>query len=192
MAQITVPMRLVAQVETETRRVARRVARGRSAARASVSFALQAVALDPGIDRVEQTRKLQIRHRAVIAQRSGELRLGRRSMPTRRPTSLTPRSVSAFRSSVARSRRADELRRRHAPRAHDVVDLRHSAHRGCRARRATTGCRGRGKCAACGCARRRASVTSRPEREISSASCRPVAEAPTMRTPRASSCPGLR
>ena len=44
-------------------------------------------------------------------------------MPASRPTSFTPMSVSALRSSVAALGRAGELQRRHAARPHDVVDL---------------------------------------------------------------------
>ena len=67
-------------------------------------------------------RQLEIRHGAFDCAASRRTAPCRRSMPTRRPTMFTPRSRSAFRSSVARSRRADELRRGHAPRAHQVVD----------------------------------------------------------------------
>ena len=48
---------------------------------------------------------------------------GRRGSADSRPTSSTPIAVSALRSSVARSRRADELRRRQPARARQVVDL---------------------------------------------------------------------
>ena len=44
-------------------------------------------------------------------------------MPARRPTSLTPRSVSALRSRVGAVGRAGELQRRHPSRPRDVVDL---------------------------------------------------------------------
>ena len=57
----------------------------------------------PAIDRIEQAPELEIRHRAVIRERPGELRLGRPGCRRAGRPARTPRSVSAFRSSVARS-----------------------------------------------------------------------------------------
>ena len=75
---------------------------------------------------------------------------------------LTPRAVSALRSSVARSGVPTSCGDGTPPRADDVVDLVVALVEHAERRRATTGCRGRDRCAACGCARRRASVTARP------------------------------
>ena len=117
---------------------------------------------------------------------------GRRATPANRPTSSTPIALSALRSRVVPLRRADELRRGQAARPRQVVDLVVALVPHARRRPSTTGCRARGTCAAAGRARRPTSVTGRPERWISSASCTPVADAPTTSTARPATGPGSR
>src|SRR6476469_4513648 len=63
---------LALEVETQTRRVLD------SSGRMPLSLghlSMQSFAVDPLVDPTQQTRELQIRHGAVIAQRSGELQL---------------------------------------------------------------------------------------------------------------------
>ena len=115
--------------------------------------------------------------------RRGPPRAGR---PARRP--IARQRVEIERRALGR---ADELRRRQAPRARQVVDLVVALIPHARARPSTTARRGRDTCAAAGRARRPTSVTGRPERWISSASCTPVADAPTTSTPPSGSCDGI-
>ena len=64
---------LALEVETETWRVLD--SSGSRSLPVGQRFSLQTFLVDPVIDPAEETRELQIRHCAVIAQRSGELQL---------------------------------------------------------------------------------------------------------------------
>src|SRR5690606_13439391 len=78
--------------------------------------------LCPFVEPVEQTRELQVGHRAMVAQRAGELRLAVRGAdePADELDAALGQRVLIERRALGR---ADELRRRHAARADDIVDL---------------------------------------------------------------------
>src|SRR5690606_11995130 len=109
---------LAREVEAETRRGLE--PRRREALRRR-EVAVPAALLGPLVEPVEQAPELQVRHRAMAAQRAREL-----SLAVRDADEAADELDAARRERVQIERRAlgrpDELRRRHAPRADDVVD----------------------------------------------------------------------
>ena len=144
------------------------------------------------VSKVSSSRsELQIRQRKQIGETAREQRAAiayarracRRARPRRRTARSDPASgARACRSAAARAAAA------HAadPRSHRSAGSRP------RSAPSTRDCRGRDSfCGSRTCSPTQ-SVTGLPERWISSASCTPVAEAPTTSTPPGGSCSGLR
>ena len=136
----------------------------------------------PLVERVEQALHLQVGEREQVAQAAREERaaVADRRQPADQRDAHRGERVEIERGPLGR---ADQLRRRQAPRPRQVVDLVVALVPDARRRPSTTARRGRDTCAAGARARRPTSVTGRPDRWISAASCTPVAEAPTTRTP---------
>ena len=80
--------------------------------------------VEPGplVDRVQQPLELEVREVADVAQRAGERRRGavHRAQATDQRRAARSQRVEV---QVRPLRRADELRRRHVPRPHQIVDL---------------------------------------------------------------------
>ena len=115
-AQTTV--RIAAEIETEARRCID-ARRPRTLARTPVRASRAARSTHRCVRAVASSSDPPSRSDCATIRRIAPCR---RSMPTRRPTSCTPRSLQRVQIEVRPLRRADQLRRRHATRSHDVVD----------------------------------------------------------------------